>query len=129
MFVSINDHSKLRSPIAKMVIRNHGMPQELEDLGNGIADDSGTNVTDMHRFRYVGRRKIDDIRFRFGSTIHSEPIRFECDIQLFPKIVVGEPQIYVACPRDAHFRAQVVNLDFAYDRFCNFDGRFADNLL
>ena len=54
VFVAINNHSKLCSPIAEMVVRNHGMAEELEYLGNGIANDRGANVSNMHRLCNVG---------------------------------------------------------------------------
>src|SRR5207244_820901 len=61
-----NDHSKLRAPVANVIIADHFVPKELRDARQSVAKQRAADVTDVHRLGRVGRAKIN----------HNTPRRF-----------------------------------------------------
>ena len=54
MFVSVDNHSELRPPITQMIVADHAVTKETQRVTQGVADDGRTDVTNVHRFGYVG---------------------------------------------------------------------------
>ena len=60
IFPTPNDHPELCSPVADVIIANHFVPKKFSDARQRIAEHRAADVTDMHRFRHIGRSEIDD---------------------------------------------------------------------
>src|SRR5206468_12689481 len=56
---AVNHHPKLCAPVADVIDAHHVMHQKLRDPRERVAEHSAADVTDMHRFGYVGRTKIN----------------------------------------------------------------------
>ena len=68
MLVTINDDAKLSPPIPEMIVGEDVMPQERERSRERVANHGTADMTNMHRFGNVGRRKVDDdFAFRIGK--------------------------------------------------------------
>ena len=48
MFVAVDDHAELRTPITDMVIRDRCVTCEVQDLRNGISDHGAADVAYVH---------------------------------------------------------------------------------
>ena len=72
MLPAVDDLAKLRAPVADVVVGCHIMPQESCDAHQAIAQNGAPNVADMHRFRDIGRAKIDEDFFRISGDSHTK---------------------------------------------------------
>ena len=64
--ITEDQHAKLRSPIADMIVSDYMMAKKPQRARDRVADDSRTNVTDMHGLCDIGRAEIDNDGFRLG---------------------------------------------------------------
>ena len=55
-----NQHTKLSTPVAHMILTNNFVTLIFEHSRQGIADNSGTQMSDMHFFGEVWGGVIDD---------------------------------------------------------------------
>ena len=65
-----HQHTKLRAPIADMVLRNHLVTQIAQHAIETVADNAGTQMADVHFFGQIGRRIINHHRLRLGGLAH-----------------------------------------------------------
>ncbi len=63
-----DEHAHLQAPIAHMHVADGLVADELEDAADGIADDGGAQMADMHRLGDVGSAVIQhhDLGLRLG---------------------------------------------------------------
>ncbi|EEF61635.1 hypothetical protein Cflav_PD4675 [Pedosphaera parvula Ellin514] len=61
--------TELCAPVANMIVRDDLVTEEPECAGQGIAEDGGTDVADMHRLGDVGRAEVDDNRARMAGLL------------------------------------------------------------
>jgi hypothetical protein len=55
-----DQHTKLCSPIADMIIANDGGTGKVEEAGDGLTDNGGADVADVHFLGRIGGAEIDD---------------------------------------------------------------------
>ena len=61
LFFQIRDqHAELGAPVADVVGADHLMAKKLQGTDRGIANDGRTQMADVHLFRHVRRRVVDD---------------------------------------------------------------------
>ena len=65
MFVAVNDDPKLGAPITQVIVRDRLVAKKTQGAGKRVADHCAADVSNVHRFGDVGRRKID----HNGSTV------------------------------------------------------------
>ena len=73
MLVAMQDNSKLRAPIAQMIISNYCMAQEAQCSCQAIAQDGATKMAHMHGFCNIRRAKINYEGFNFFRLKHTKP--------------------------------------------------------
>ena len=55
-----DEHAELCAPVADVVEPEHVVSQELDEVGDGVADDGRPEVPHVHLLGDVGRRVVDD---------------------------------------------------------------------
>ena len=87
------DHSKLRTPVAEVVIRNHLVATKGKNPGQRVADHGGADVPHMHRLGDIGRTEIDDDLGRLGHRHDPQAVVLKGPFHPPNKRRVGYPQI------------------------------------
>ena len=65
LFPADDEHSKLRAPIADVIIGDDAVAEEFSDAGESVAENCGADVTNVHRLGNIRRTEINDDGFRF----------------------------------------------------------------
>ena len=65
-------HAELGAPIPEVIVGNDIVPQQPQHARQGIAEDGGTDMADMHRFGGVGGTEVDNHRARLGSLFEEQ---------------------------------------------------------
>ena len=60
---TVDDHAKLRAPIADMIVADDVVAEEGGDPRERVTQDSAANMADVHRLRHVRRTEIDHDAF------------------------------------------------------------------
>ncbi|CAH0304113.1 hypothetical protein SRABI106_03850 [Rahnella aquatilis] len=68
-----NQHAELCTPVANVVSADHFMAEEFIGAHSRVADNGGADVANVHFFRHVWRRIVDDDSLGFNR----------CDAQFF----------------------------------------------
>ena len=71
--ITENHDSKLRSPIAEVVVGDDAIAEETVKTVQCVADDGGANVADMHRFCDVRAGVVDDNGSSGADSGHGRP--------------------------------------------------------
>ena len=72
-FPRVEEHAELRAPIADVVVAHDRVAEEGGDAGEGVAEDGGADVADVHRLGDVGGAEVDDDRLRLPGGGDAEP--------------------------------------------------------
>ena len=59
-FPRVEEHAELGAPVADVVVAHDAMPEEGGAAGEGVAEDGGADVADVHRLGDVGRAEVDE---------------------------------------------------------------------
>ena len=62
----VDEHAELRAEVADVILADDGVAEELQHAGEGVADDGGAQVADVHLLGDVGAGVIDDDGLRAG---------------------------------------------------------------
>ena len=54
--IADNQHAELGAPVAQMIVRLHRVAAKTQHPAERVAQDGGTNMTDVHGFGHVGGR-------------------------------------------------------------------------
>ena len=65
-FPADEEHPELGSPVSDVVIADDAVADERGDAGEGVAEDGGADVTDVHRFGDIGGAEVNDDGFLGG---------------------------------------------------------------
>ena len=69
----LDQHAERGAPVADVVVPDHPVPGELQDARDGVADDGGAQVPDVHLLGHVRRGVFDHHRLRAGHRREPEP--------------------------------------------------------
>ena len=72
MLVTIDNHPKLRAPVAEVVVADRLVAEEFQGAVQAIADDGAADVAHVHRLGDVGGAVVDDVRLRLADGRHAE---------------------------------------------------------
>ena len=125
IFPPINDHAKLRAPVADVIVTDHFVPKKLRDAGERIAEHDAADVTDVHRFGHVGRPEINHnplVQFCFGD---AEPLISQNLAGFFGDRVGTQCEVNKAGACDGWRFAKIGNIKTRDNFLCESSGIFA----
>ena len=107
MLEPIDNHAKLGSPIAQMIITDHPMSQEAGNTTDRIAYHGRTNVAHMHRLGDVGGRIINHQATGLAHCGDPQPFIMPHFCQLIDEPAILQPQVNETGTSDFRFQAKV----------------------
>src|SRR5207244_9708730 len=74
IFPAPDHHSKLRPPIADVIVANHVVSEKAGDARESVTERGTANVTDVHRLGHVRRAEINHDFLRRRRPYDAKPI-------------------------------------------------------
>ena len=74
---AVQDHAKLRAPVADVVVSDDLVADEARDACQRVANERAANVADMHRLGDVRRGEINDDALRLFDLRHADMVIFD----------------------------------------------------
>ena len=96
--IADNQHAELGAPVAQMIVRLHRVAAKTQHPAERVAQDGGTNMTDVHGFGHVGGAEVDDDGFRAGGRVNPQVVVLGDGQQGLPQPVRVKTEIDKARP-------------------------------
>ena len=103
----LDQHAERGAPVADVVVPDHPVPGELQDAGDGVADDGGAQVPDVHFLGHVRRGVLHHHRLRGRDRRQPEPGVAEHPRGLGGDPVVAQREVDEPGPADLGLGAHV----------------------
>ena len=72
MFPAVNHLPELSTPIAEMIIGDHGVSQEPSNPCQCVPENRRSDMPDVHRLRDIRRAEVNDDRFAAVRPFHAK---------------------------------------------------------
>ena len=107
-------HPKRGAPVTEVVLADHVVTEERQRAGQGVPDDCGPQVSDVHLLGHVGRRVVDHHGVGFGGGSHTAAVRCEIGEQS-GEGVVAQRQVDEPWPGHLGGEAQVGHVEGGHE--------------
>ena len=112
---AVQDHAKLRAPVADVVVGDDLVPHEAGDAGERVADEGAADVADVHRLGDVWRGEIDDDGLRRIDLRHADVLVLDDHREALGERGGAQREVEKAGAVDAGFVAEVGHVQLVHD--------------
>ena len=118
MFITIDDHPKLRAPVPEVIVGDGFVAEEPKYLGNRIADNGRSDVSNVHGLGDVWGGEVDDVGFRVCNSRDGQTIGIGMGFHKALGEPCGrQPEVHVPLTSDRDRLADVGKVNFGNDFF------------
>ena len=109
-----DEHAHLEAPVAEVDVSQHLVSSETEEARDGVPDDGGSEVPDVHSLGDVRPRIVHYHLERVLDRGHAQPLIPRYGVHAAGEGTVGNGQVDEAGAGDRHRREPVVALDLRH---------------